>query len=157
AFQPVGCGVDGTCPCMCSAVDFTLSPPSPVAAGSSVVVQASAECEAGAQIVYCYRISSQSGASIADSGWTSHPSSPWSTSGLTPDAYRVTVAARGASQPESQTVQREQSFTLLDPAALRCPLATLAVSPASPQPLGTLVDLQATATCDAGAIPEFQF
>lgn len=94
----------------CTAVS-TSAGPSPVAAGSSVSVHASATCPAGASPEYSYFTSdSATGPWTLRDGWTGGSWS-WSTAGLAPGTYHVLVWASDGPYTVPQ-VEAVATFTV---------------------------------------------
>ena len=85
-------------------------------------------------------------------GWSNNLTANWDTTGLAAGQYDLIVYTRaaGASSPQGAA---HANYFIND----ICTSATLATSPAGPQPPGTNVNLTATAGCNGAATPEFRF
>jgi streptogramin lyase len=137
---------------LCSPVTISANPPSPQQIGASIALTANAICGSGqtAEYLFLFRLGSAPYQQIGN--WSTSNTASWSTAGLSPGNYTVTVRARaqGSSGFESQA-SLATYYMLGD----TCSSVSLATTPASPQPLNTALTLSATPVCQSA--PEFEF
>jgi hypothetical protein len=136
----------------CGQPAVSTTPASPSSLGAPVTIAALASCTGAAspQFRYSYRVAG-TGAWTVFQDFT-QGSASWSTDGLGANSYALRVETRAddyAGPSQASTVVNHVLGGL-------CATATLGISPASPKPLGTLLTLNAGATCSSGA-PEFRF
>ena len=135
---------------LCPSVALSASATGPQAIGTDVTTTALAGCTS-AEYQFWYRMW---GTSLwyVFRDWSSTASATWHTDGLDAGNYELRVDARIAGHLGSET-STEIGYLLGDV----CGSASLASSPPSPQAAGTTITLTGSATCNGGALPEYQY
>jgi hypothetical protein len=138
-------------PAACSRVSATATPSS-VASGQTVTVAASATCPAGTTPQYSYFTGpSANGPFTLQAAWIGG-SWAWSTAGLSPGTYYVTVWASDGPYTVPQ-VATEDEVPVTPVAACSALNVSAPTSVESGQP----INVSATSTCPSGAQPAYSY
>jgi cysteine-rich repeat protein len=137
----------------CSAVTIAASPPDgPATGASSVTLTAQATCGAGSEAEYRFLYQSPDLSSYGwIRGWGSAVAN-WNTAGLPSGAYPVYVYTRR----KGSTADFESNAALVYLVGSVCHKdPTFQATPSGVQPIGTVLSLNASATCSGvGTVPE---
>ena len=136
---------------VCPSVTLSASPKSPELPGKTITLSPNATCTAGTP-EYRYFVKAP-GLGFSPLGTWTGESGVWDTSGLAVGKYTLKVYARSVGNVSAYESQRSVSFTLAD----TCKGVTMQFLPASPQPSGTMVSVDAQASCPGGSTPEFRY
>lgn len=142
---------------LCSSTTLSTAPPSPIAPGGQVTLAATASCNgATAEFLFAYQWPSNPSHVVTIQNWSTQASVLWDTAAVPPGNYVVNVYSRTLGNTNSESSASIGSFMI----GSVCSAVTLSASPPVPAggalPLGTQVNLSASATCN-GATPEYQF
>jgi alpha-tubulin suppressor-like RCC1 family protein len=139
----------------CATPTFTVNPSTVAGVGQLVDLSASTTCTGGASPEYQfqYRLAGSPTWTVVQA-WSALDTGIWDTNalGLPKGAYQLRADVRANDYAGPLQALRTASITLGD----YCGAVALTTSLPSQQPLGTLVDLTATATCASGT-PEYRF
>jgi spore germination protein YaaH len=124
----------------CASAALTTSAPPPEPAGTTITLSASSSCPGRPE--YRFWTRAPGGAWKVAQDYSSAASYSWSTAGLADGVYGLEVDVRDQSATVSYEATTNTTF-MVD----ACSNARLAVDKASPQPVGTTVNLTASATC----------
>jgi len=136
---------------VCTGVKLSATPTGPQAAGVMVTLTASnISCGGGQSAQYLFRwFKAGSALSGTIQDWSASATASWNTTGLASGDYQVIVYARAAG-----TTAGFDSYSYLTGDYLLgnvCNFtSSFTTSPASPQPVGTSINLTAAATCTGG-------
>jgi len=135
---------------------FTASPPSSQSAGAAVSLTANATCSGGATAEYLFKYQAPGSSTFTSVGTWGGPTISWDTTALPSGAYVLIVYARAVGNPSNFEAYRYLigQYNLGNACNT---LTSFTASPASPQPVGTPLTLNARATCGTGATPEYLF
>ena len=137
---------------VCPSVTLSASPKSPELPGKAISLLPNATCTGG-RAEYRYLVKAPGTASFTPLGTWTETNGVWDTSGLVVGKYSLRVYARHVGNISNFESRRSVSFTLAD----TCHGVTTQFFPASPAPSGTLVAVEADATCPGGFTPEFRY
>ncbi len=128
---------------------FTTTPASPQGVGTPISLTAAATCTGGtAEYRFAYR--APGSANYVYVGAYGASTQTWNTTGLPAGLYSLIAYARAVGNTSTYESFKYSSYSL----GAVCSSATISASPASPQPVGTTVNLTGGATC---ASPQFRF
>jgi hypothetical protein len=142
-------------PWTCTAGSESAAPPSPTTAGTSVVFTASASgCP---NPLYQFWVLAPGDTWTIAQAYSSTATFNWSTTGLVPGTYYVSVWVRDASSAGAYSSSYDAyapgvAYTLTTAA---CPSVTASAAPASPQAVGTAVTI--TASSSGCPNPRYEF
>ena len=146
---------------LCATPTLTTSVPSPQTAGVNVGLTSSDTCPGGATPEYEFLVTPQGGSQSVIQAYSTTPTATWSTSGLTPGSYTLTVWVVPSNQMGAPPGVRNVVFDLVG----ACTAASLDVQTPSGSPLqqitqgspGSTVQLNGSATCPTGDTPSYGF
>jgi hypothetical protein len=137
---------------VCPSVELYTAPQAPQLPGKTITLLPDATCTEGtAEYQYFVKAPGASGYTPLGS-WT-ESNADWDTTGLAVGTYSLLVYARRAGNVSAYESKRSLSYALAD----ACHGVSMTFSPAGPQPSGTMVAVDARATCPGGATPEFRY
>lgn len=129
---------------------FTASPASPQPAGTMVSLTSSATCTGGtAEFRYAYKGPSDANYVFLTPGY-GPATQTWNTTGRASGNYSLLVYTRAVGNTSTSESVRYLNYQL----GSVCANAAVVATPASPQPVGTMVSLTGSATCGS---PQFRF
>lgn len=129
---------------------FTASPAAPQPAGTMVSLTSAATCTGGTpEFRYAYKGPADANYVYIGTGF-GPATQTWNTTGLASGAYSLIVYTRAAGNTSVSESTRYLNYQI----GATCANAAVTASPASPQPIGTMVSLTGTATCGS---PQFRF
>lgn len=137
---------------VCPSVTMNVAPKSPELPGKTISLSPNATCTAGTA-EYQYSVKAPGETTFAPLGTWTEANGVWDTSGLAVGKYSLRVYARHVGNISTFESQRSVTFTLAD----TCKGVTIQFFPASPEPSGTLVAVEAGASCPGGFTPEFRY
>jgi hypothetical protein len=137
----------------CSSVTFSASPGSPQLPGPTVQISPSALCSEGATAEHRLFVQAPGGSSYTLLGGFSSGPFSWNTSGLATGPYSLMVRSRAVGNSSGFEASRTLPFRL----GATCTQVQGTFSPAKSAPLGSVVTLDASATCTAGTPADYQF
>ncbi len=136
-----------------NATSFTTSLASPQPPGTMIGLSATASCTGGSpEFRYAYK--GPGDAAYVYLGGYGAANQTWNTTGRVAGAYSLLVLSRAIGNASASEASRVINYSLGSAATLCTNAALSTASPASPQPVGTMVSLTGTATCSA---PQFRF
>ena len=136
---------------VCTSATLSAAPKSPVLPGKIINLSAQATCTGGTP-EFRYFVKSPGTGFQALGDWT-ELNAAWDTTGLALGKYNLRVYARRAGNLSAYEATRSMAFELAD----TCRVASVAFSPVSPAPAGTVVDVNAEANCVGETDAEFRF
>lgn len=148
--------VGSTTQYLCSGTVLSGNPVGPVSAGASVTLTAkNASCAVGetAEYKFVFERENTSDGYTTLRGYGPSATTTWDTTGLPGGKYQLIVYTRAAGNTSPFQHAGYLNYYINNV----CLSGSLGVSPSSPQTVGTSVTLAATATCTAGATPEFRY
>lgn len=137
---------------ICPSVTLKTAPPAPQLPGKQITLAANATCTGGTP-EYQYLVKAPGSSGYAPIGTWMGSNGVWDTTGLALGKYTLRVYARRAGNVSTYESLRSMAFELAD----TCRVASLEFSPSSPAPSGTLVDVDAEASCAGESAAEFRF
>lgn len=139
---------------VCTAASTMISPAGPQPPGTTLTLAGASACNGGATPEYRFLYKRSDQASYTALGpYSTANAVPWDTTALTPGTYNLIVYVRASGNASTFEAVGYANYLL----GAVCSSVSLAATPPSPSAVGTLVGLNASATCASGASPEFRF
>jgi len=137
---------------VCTNVTLKVAPKAPQLPGKAISLTPQATCTGGTP-EYKFSVRAPGTSTYVPLGPWTGSNMVWDTTGLELGSYTLRVDARRAGNTSASEAKRTASYTLAD----SCQGVTMKFLPASPQPAGTMVTVEAQASCAGGTTPQFRY
>lgn len=141
----------------CTATTVVLSPASTASVGTSVGISSTGTCDSGANPQFKFIARDPKGIERVVRDYATAATATWDTSLLATGNWTVIALVRPSASSAPYTAFAQKTFSLSAGAPGPCTAVDYTTNPASTASTGTAVGVSATATCEGGSVPEYQF